>query len=397
MASLLTRMFHWFSGKSKPGALTGSQWSGTSYVDTFKRVRQPVANELLTELKGTAWTCISLNAAVCATYPPRLYVVTRHNDPRPRCLTRSLAPTEERRLRSTAHLDLFTKSAATIEEVTRHPLLDLLNRPNEMLNAFDLWELTQIYLEVHGQAYWQMQAGPLGVPRALWVLPAQNMTPKRAPDSRDLIDYYQYRTGAREQKFLPSEIVHFRFPDPRDPYLSGISPLRAAYEQVSFLSNFSAFKNTTYENNALPAAILTPADTLGEEERDRLETQIKDRFGRGGAGRILVGESSLQVHVLAHSMGDLAALADARATKEDIANAFHCPSPSSPPTPTLPISRRPRPSTCSRRSHRGWSGATRSSINVSCRSTTRPGDCFWPARIRCPSISKPAWRSRRWT
>ena len=163
------------------------------------------------------------------------------------------------------------------------------------------------------------------MPRAIWLLPTQNMTPKRAPDSPKLVDYYQYRTGTREQTFRPSEIVHFRYPDPRDPYMSGISPLRAAYEQVSFLSSFTAFKNATYENNALPSAILAPASTLGEEERDRLETQIKERFGRGGAGRVRVGDTNMQLHILSHSMGDLAALADARATKEDIANAFHCP------------------------------------------------------------------------
>jgi HK97 family phage portal protein len=325
MPSVFTRVARWLTGKARPTALTGSQWSGSQYVDTWKRVRQPVANELLTELKGMAWTCISLNAAICATHPPRLYVVTRHNEPRPRCHTCALTPGREHRLRACPQLDLYTKSAATIEEVTSHPLLELLARPNDWLNAFDLWELTQIYLEVHGQAFWQLDQGPLGVPRAIWLLPAQNMTPKRAPDSRNLVDYYQYRTGTREQTFRPSEIVHFRYPDPRDPYLSGISPLRAAYEQVSFMSSFTAFKNTTYENNALPSAILTPASTLGEEERDRLETQLKERFGRGGAGRVLVGDTSMQLHILAHSMGDLAALADARATKEDIANAFHCP------------------------------------------------------------------------
>jgi hypothetical protein len=33
----------------------------------------------------------------------------------------------------------------------------------------------------------------------------------------------------------------------------------------------------------------------------------------------------MRVQVLQHSMGDLAALADMAATKEDICNAFHCP------------------------------------------------------------------------
>ena len=68
------------------------------------------------------------------------------------------------RLRATASLAVHTKSAATIEEVTSHPLLDLFARPNSWLNPFDLWELTQVYLEVHGQAFWQIQTGPLGVP-----------------------------------------------------------------------------------------------------------------------------------------------------------------------------------------------------------------------------------------
>jgi HK97 family phage portal protein len=325
MRSLLHQFSRWLSRKTAPAVLTGSQWSGTSYVDALKRTREPRPNELLAELKGMAWTCISLNAAVCATFPPRLYVVTRHNQPRPKCLTKSLSPRVERRLRETASLAVHTKSAATIEEVTDHPLLDLLARPNSMLNAFDLWELTQVYLEVLGQAYWQVQTGPLGVPSALWVLPAQNITPKRQPDSANLVDYYSYRTGSHEQNFTSDEIVSFRYPDPRDPYLGGIAPLRAAFEQINFLSGYTAFKNTTYENNALPAALITPDVVIGEEERDRLEAQINQRFRRGGAGRVLVAENKMHLSILAHSMGDLAALADAKATKEDVANAFHCP------------------------------------------------------------------------
>src|SRR5262249_3721062 len=68
--------------------------------------------------------------------------------------------------------------------------------------CFDLWELTQTYLEVHGRAFWYLSMDPaLGVPDEIWVLPSQNLTPKRAPDSRRPIDYYEYRTGATEQRF----------------------------------------------------------------------------------------------------------------------------------------------------------------------------------------------------
>src|SRR5437773_6950950 len=79
--------------KSAPAALTGSQWSGTSFIDSFKRERSPAANELMAELKNTAFTCATMNAAVCAAHPRRLYVAT---DPQPqmlaRCLTKSIDP-----------------------------------------------------------------------------------------------------------------------------------------------------------------------------------------------------------------------------------------------------------------------------------------------------------------
>ncbi len=325
LASTLHRFAAWLHPKAAPFALTGNQWGGTSYVDAYQRNRNPTPNELLADLKNTAWTCASLNASVCASFPPRLYVATHPNQPAPKCPTRSIDRPTERRLRSSSTLPSALTKAAQIEEVLDHPLLTLLRQVNPMLNAFDLWELTTLYQEVHGSAYWCLVADALGVPREIWVLPSQNVTPKRDAGSPHLVDYYQYRTGTNEQRFSPREIIHFRYPDPRNPYTGGLSPLRACYEQIALASDYAAMKKAVYENNAVPAAVVSPEEVIGEEERDRLEAQWNQKFRRGGSGRVLIGESGLNVQVLSHSMGDLAALADMKATKEDIANAFHVP------------------------------------------------------------------------
>ena len=117
---------------------------------------------------------------------------------------KSAVAAAERRLRSLPHLHARTKSAAAIEEVTDHPLLTLLQQVNPIHNAFDLWELTTLYQEVHGSAYWSLDIDPvLGVPRAIWILPAQNVTPRRDPNSANLVDYYLYRTGTSEERFAP--------------------------------------------------------------------------------------------------------------------------------------------------------------------------------------------------
>jgi HK97 family phage portal protein len=308
-----------------PKALAGNQWTGGDFVDAFRRRRNPTANELLAELKNTAFTCISLNAAVCASYPPRLYVATAQDEPGPKCLTRSLPRLTERRLRQKAGLPPRLTRAGRMEEVLEHPLLTLLQQVNPVHNAFDLWELTTLYQEVFGCAYWLLKFGPLDVPEQIWILPSQNVYPVREPHSTQLVDYYEYRVGATRQRFAPSEIIHFRYPDPRDPYTSGVGPLRACFENIALDSTYLAFKMTLLENNAAPGVLLSPDEVMGEEERDRLEQQWNAKFRQGGAGRCLVAESGMKVSILAHSMGDLAALAERGANKEDIVNAFHVP------------------------------------------------------------------------
>jgi HK97 family phage portal protein len=315
-----------FRGRQAPAALRGSQWSGTQYSDNFKRNRQPTPNELMAELKNTAWTCASINAASCANHPPSLYVITRHNQPRPKCATRPVSTKTLDRLHKRPYLEPWLKQAAITEEVTDHPLLDLFKSPNPFMGSFDLWELTTLYQEVHGAAYWFLDMqGVFGIPQAIWLLPTQNVQPKRAPDSPNIVDYYRYRTGRYEEDFDPSTIIHFRYPDPKDPYTGGLSPLRAAFEQQTIVSDYAAYKQAKFQNSAIPDAIVSPTEVMGEEERDRLETQWNQRFRRGGTGRILVSDSGLQVSLLNHSMGDVAALAEMGATKEDIANAFHTP------------------------------------------------------------------------
>ncbi len=326
LANLLHRAAGWVRPKSVPPALTGPQWSGTRFVDAYKRNRTPTPNEIMAELKNTAWTCASINAAVCASFPPRLFVCTRRNQPRPKCLTKTLTAAEERRLRSLPHLALHTRGVEHLEEVVDHPLLTLLQQVNPVHNQFDLWELSTLYQEVHGATYWYLEADSLGRPREIWLLPTQNVMPLREPNSPNLVDAYLYRTGNREQRFTPKSIIVFRYPDPKDPYSGGLSPLRACYEQVSLTSDFAAFKKAKFENQAVPDAIVSPEEVLGEEERDRIETQWNQRFRRGGSGRVVVAESALKVQLLAHSMGDLAALADMKATKEDICACLPCAS-----------------------------------------------------------------------
>ncbi len=325
MNHLLNSFARWLYRKTMPPALLGRQWTGTSFIDSYKRTRNPTPNELTAQLKSTAWSCITLNAGVCASFPPQLYVVTRPGESRPKCLTRPATWDQVLRLKATPQLALRLKSAQQIQEVLDHPLLTLLSQVNPIHNSFDLFELTQVYLEVHGKAFWYLNRNALGVPDEIWILPTQNVTPRQRPDSGNIVDFYEYRSGKHCQNFPAQDVIFFRYPDPGDPYLGGLSPLRACFEQVMLTSEYAATKSAIYENRAMPSAVISPDEVIGEEERDRLEAQWNQKFRRGGSGRVVVAQSGLKVSLLNQSLGDLAALADMKATKEDIANAFHVP------------------------------------------------------------------------
>lgn len=319
MRILLHRLATWLAGKTAPAAVRLTGVDRPSFVDAYRRLRNPSALELLAELKNTAYACASLNAAVCASYPPRLFVSTRPGEPEPRCLTRTLTLPERR------SLTRQVKSVERIEEVLTHPLLELFRAVNPTHNSHDLWELTTLYQEVHGSAYWQLTFDALGLPESIWVLPSQHVVARRAEDSTELVDYYEVRARQGEARLSPSEVIHFRYPDPRDPYGVGLSPLRAAYEHVAMASEFLAYKRSVWTNNALPSVILSPGEVISPEERDRLESAWQQKFARGGNGRVLVAESRLSVDVVNPGLGDLAALAEAGATKAEVANAFGVP------------------------------------------------------------------------
>jgi HK97 family phage portal protein len=250
-------------------------------------------------------------------------VATQPNQPEPRRRTRAVSSADVLDVKS-RRPDL---AGAVVAEVVDHPLVELLRQVNPVHNQFDLWELTQLSLEVHGSAYWLVDFEPvMQRPARIWPLPAHQVTPQRAANSSRLVDAYEFR-GHGTHVFSPDRIVHFRFPDPRDPYCSGLGPLRACFEQVTLLSDYTSMKRGIYDNTGLPSVLLTPSDALGADERDRLEKMWQQKFTGAGRGRALVAESALNVTVLSQSMGDLAALADMKATKEDIANAFHVPLP----------------------------------------------------------------------
>lgn len=323
LATALQRMARWIIGKEFQNA--GGYSNGTDHIDAYRKHRKPNNTELLDALKNTVYTCIAINSAVCASLPPKLYVATDEHQAKPKCPTKAIDPLAIKNIRANPFLHPRLTKSAQIEEVIEHPALESLNKPNPIHSSFDLWELTTLYQEAIGYAIWLIDLGPFNVPSGFWPLAAHLVKPVRLANSMNVVDYYEYAVQGRPQRFPPERIIHFRYPDPKDPYTAGLAPLQACFETSANQSEYLAFKRSTWDNAGLPSAIMSPEEFIGEEERERLEEQLRQKFTRGGNGKYVVAQYGMKTQVLQHSMGDMAALAEHGATIRDIANAFGVP------------------------------------------------------------------------
>jgi len=275
--------------------------------------RNPSAAELLHALKNTAYTCASINAAICANHPPKLYVRTRSHQSAPKCFVGDRRKTME------------SQQSEQVHEVIDHPVMNLLGTVNPEMNGYDLLELTTMYQECIGSAFWKIETDAMGVPSMIWPLASQCTTPRRSLTSSDAVDYYEFRGSAGMQLIPPSEVIHFRYTNPRDPFGFGLSPMRAAFDQLCLDSDFVAFKNSIWTNKGLPGVVISPKEVISQAERERIEEEWQQRFSKGGQGKAYVSESALDVNLIDLSLGDLATLAEQAFSKEQIANAFGVP------------------------------------------------------------------------
>jgi HK97 family phage portal protein len=295
-------------------------------IDVWGAWRAPSDEELVKSYRGTAFACANLCAEGVASVPLRLYAVTREGDAPPRCRTRGVSSARLKALSRTPSLSARIGKAVRVDEVVDHPVIDLLERVNDELDGFSLIELTDLYMEIIGSAYWYLPRNPLGLIDSIWILEAQHVRPQRGAGGR--IASYRYGWGFHEKTFAAGDVIAFHMPNLASPCHDGLSPLRAAYESVVLEEKERAHSQAILENRARPDVIVTARGEyggLGESEAERLERRFQRKFRRGRSGGVLVISDEVDVKPLTFSPKEVQSALLHQMTKEDIANAFGVP------------------------------------------------------------------------
>ena len=217
-------------------------------------------------------------------------------------------------------------------ELTRHPLLDLLTRPNPVEDGRSLMEVFYGHLYIAGNAY--LEAASIdGEVRELHALRPDRMRVVAGEDGWP--EAYDYTIGGRSVRFTQDgngpvpPIMHLRLFNPTDDHY-GLSPLEAAARAIDIHNAAGAWNKALLDNSARPSGALIynggEAGGLTEEQFDRLKQELESSYqGVVNAGRPLVLEGGLDWKPLSLTPRDMQHIELRHVAARDIALAFGVP------------------------------------------------------------------------
>lgn len=176
------------------------------------------------------------------------------------------------------------------EEVDDHPLLDLLDRFNASLNRAEGFYLTQSHVKLAGDAFWYITEDQDKMPDQIFLLQPDKVT-VRLGDFTDstavLIEGYTYKDRLQDEKgktkevkldYEPDEVLHFKVPNPANPF-RGKSAVEAAAEEID-TDNFSIETiKKFFENGAIVDFFLTTDQRVTAEQEQTLSSSFKNLYG----------------------------------------------------------------------------------------------------------------------
>ncbi len=239
-------------------------------------------------------------------------------------------------------------------ERDRHPLLDLIARPNPRQNGAALFEALYSYLLLSGNAYLEAVAldggrdgygssdsgvGNSGAGHAggyqvreLYCLRPDRM--RVVPGADGWADAYEYTAAGRGVRFdqnappLPP-ILHLTAFNPLDDHY-GLSPLEAAAVAVDTHNAAARWNKALLDNAARPSGALVYSGpegaVLSDSQFERLKRELEDTYqGALNAGRPLLLEGGLDWKAMSLSPKDMDFMEAKHTAAREIALAFGVP------------------------------------------------------------------------
>lgn len=244
------------------------------------------SRELMIATKRDPWmyACTRKIADSFAAVPWRLYVARDKGKPSKakakafrreyqRMMAIQISSPGEARARTRAIGDL--RADMDVEEVADHPFLDLLDTANPAMTGQAANQITQIYTETQGEAFWIFERNAAGMPVEIWPIPPfwVYRTPFRGQP------YYHVIFGTYQAHIPETDMVWMKILDAENPYSRGQGAGMALADEIDTEEYASKTLKAFFYNGAVPPYIVA----MEGASRETL-LQSKENFERDTRG-----------------------------------------------------------------------------------------------------------------
>ncbi len=211
------------------------------------------------------------------------------------------------------------------KEVTEHPLLTLLARPNPGQSGREFFESLYGFLLVAGNAYVE-KAEVEGAARELFALRPDRM--KAVASTSGWPEAYEYSVNGQSVRLAREAVLHVKLFNPLNDHY-GMSPLEAAQRPIDTHNAAAAWNKAMLDNSARPSGALVYAAGDGQltgDQFERLKRELEQSYqGASNAGRPMVLEGGLDWKEMGFSPKEMEFIEAKNAAAREIALAFGVP------------------------------------------------------------------------
>lgn len=214
------------------------------------------------------------------------------------------------------------------DEIFSHPLLDLLDHPNDEEVKADALYIIQSHKKLAGDSFW------LKVRNGKTVTDLRHLPPQKVqlnlrqptPEDPTAIESYHYQDVIDGQKidvvYQPEDIIHFKKPNPNNPF-RGLGVVEAMADTIDVDNMTNATTKSYFAKGAITNFVLSTDQKVTPEQLKRLRAELRqDYAGADNAYKTMILGGGLKPEKIAFSNKDMEFLAQLTWYRDKIMSGF---------------------------------------------------------------------------
>lgn len=253
------------------------------------------ATALLNRLRGEIMTCLRVNAKTCAGVPVRLY--RRSNTGGSKRGTKAVPASVNRYLasgRAGLKAAQWAEQDGGVVEVTDHPVVQILTRPNPWDVGTEFWQLQYLYKFVAGHSIEWYDMDRDG-PHSAWCLMPQHTHVVR-DDTEGVVGYSYGRESADVVDFPAESTFMFKYElHPWDPF-RGYSLVEGILAELDLEQAGVHFDLEFVKEGQVPPFVVKLGENATTDQIKDAQRQLRDQLGglRGKLRGLVLAQADVQ-------------------------------------------------------------------------------------------------------